>query len=139
MAGETSLSKLLSTMAPKLLDDEYVFCTLPNGRYGDYPELAPLASFMEDEGLTLVISKATAKQHDIPYETVLKAITLTVHSSLEAVGLTAVVATKLAEKGISANVIAAYYHDHVFVQANRAEDTLAALNELDKKSSKKTL
>lgn len=130
MAGETDLNKLLSSMAPKLRDNEYVFCTMANGRYGDYPQLMPFASFLEDEGLTLVISKAVADQHGIPYETVLKAITLTVHSSLEAVGLTAVVATKLAEKGISANVIAAYYHDHIFIQANRAEDALAALKEL---------
>jgi hypothetical protein len=130
MSGETDLDKLLSTMSPKLLDDDYVFCTMANGRYGDYPELEPIASFTEDEGLTLVIRKAVAEQHNISYETVLKAITLTVHSSLEAVGLTAVVATKLTEKGISANVIAAYYHDHIFVQANRAEDALAALKEL---------
>lgn len=130
MSGETDLSKLLSSMAPKLRDADYVFCTMVNGRYGDYPQLAPLASFVEEEGLTLVIRKAVADQHGIPYETVLKAITLMVHSSLEAVGLTAVVATKLAEKGISANVIAAYYHDHIFVQANRAEDALAALSEL---------
>jgi hypothetical protein len=53
-----------------------------------------------------------------------------VHSSLEAVGLTAVVATKLAAEGISANVIAAFYHDHVFVQANRAKAALAALTSL---------
>ena len=130
MSGETDLDRLLSTMSPKLLDDEYVFCTMVNGRYGDYPELEPIALFVEEEGLTLVISKASAEQHGIPYEALFKAITLMVHSSLEAVGLTAVVATKLTEKGISANVIAAYYHDHIFVQADRAEEALAALDEL---------
>ncbi|WP_036823971.1 ACT domain-containing protein, partial [Photobacterium sanctipauli] len=58
---------------------------------------------------------------------VFKGITLTVHSSLEAVGLTAAVATRLAEYSISANVVAAYYHDHVFVPVNRAEEALQAL------------
>ena len=130
MAGETDLSKLLSSIAPKLLDEEYIFCTMANGRYGDHPELEPIASFMETEGLTLVIPRQRAEAHGIAYEGVFKCITLSVHSSLEAVGLTAVVATKLAEHNISANVIAAYYHDHVFVQANRAEAALAALREL---------
>ena len=44
--------------------------------------------------------------------------------------MTAVIAAKLAEKGISANVIAAFYHDHLFVQANHVEEALAALEEL---------
>lgn len=136
MAGETDLSKMLASLAPQLRDEEYVFCTMPNGRYGDYPELEPIASFMEAEGLTLVIPKHRADEHGIPYEAVFKCITLSVHSSLEAVGLTAVVASKLTEKGISANVIAAFYHDHVFVQAHRAEAALAALNELVRQKTK---
>ncbi|WP_238326176.1 ACT domain-containing protein [Marinomonas sp. S3726] len=52
---------------------------------------------------------------------------MTVHSSLDAVGLTAAVATKLAEHDISANVIAAYYHDHIFVQKEKADAALQAL------------
>lgn len=130
MAGETDLSKILASLAPKLHDEAYIFCTIGNGRYGDHPELEPIASFMEAEGLTLVIPRHRADEHGIAYEAVFKCITLSVHSSLEAVGLTAGVATKLAAKGISANVIAAFYHDHVFVQAHRAEEALAALGEL---------
>jgi hypothetical protein len=130
MTGETDLSKMLASLAPKLQDEEYIFCTMEDGRYGDHPELEPIASFMEAEGLTLVIPKHHADEHGIPYEAVFKCITLSVHSSLEAVGLTAVVATKLAAEGISANVIAAFYHDHVFVQANRAKAALAALTSL---------
>jgi hypothetical protein len=130
MAGETDLSKMLASLAPKLRDEEYIFCTMANGRYGDHPKLEPIASFMEAEGLTLVIRRHRADEHGILYEAVFKCIALSVHSSLEAVGLTAVVATKLTEKGISANVIAAFYHDHVFVQAHRAEAALAALEEL---------
>ena len=135
MTGETDLSKMLATLAPKLHDEEYVFCTFVNGRYGDYLELEPIASFMEAEGLTLVIPKALADQHGIAYEGVFRCITLSVHSSLEAVGLTAVIATQLAKHNISANVIAAYYHDHVFVQNGRAEDALAAIISLQNDSS----
>ena len=130
MAGETDLDRLLASMAPVVAPETYVFCTL-KGEYGAYQELAPLASFREAEGLTLVISREKAVAHNIPFASVFKAITLTVHSSLDAVGLTAVVATKLAEKGISANVIAAYYHDHIFVQAEKAEAALAALREFE--------
>jgi hypothetical protein len=75
----------------------------------------PIASFMETEGLTLVLSKASADALGMDYEGVFNCITLNVHSSLEAVGLTAAVAGKLAEQGISANIIAGYFHDHVFV------------------------
>ncbi|WP_420628848.1 ACT domain-containing protein [Candidatus Leptofilum sp.] len=133
MAGETDLSKMLATLAPKLHDEEYVFCTFENGRYGDHTKLQPIASFMEAEGLTLVIPKHRADAHDVKYEGVFRCITLSVHSSLEAVGLTAVIATKLTEHNISANVIAAYYHDHVFVQNGRAEAALAALEDLAEK------
>ncbi|WP_420641253.1 ACT domain-containing protein [Candidatus Leptofilum sp.] len=129
MTGETDLSKMLATLAPKLHDEEYVFCTFPQAKYGDHPELEPVASFREVEGLTLVIPKHRAGQFGIAYEGVFRCITLSVHSSLEAVGLTAVIATKLTEHNISANVIAAYYHDHVFVQNGRAKEALASLRE----------
>jgi uncharacterized protein len=126
--GETNLTRLLAAMTPQLMPDQYVFCSV-QGEYGDYSALVPLASFREAEGLTLVLTKQAAMANKLPFSSVFSAITLTVHSSLDAVGLTAAVATKLAEKGISANVIAAYYHDHIFVQADKAELALQALAE----------
>ena len=57
-------------------------------------------------------------------------ITLNIHSSLEAVGLTAAVAAALAARGISANMIAAVHHDHVFVPWERREEAMTALREL---------
>ena len=128
MAGETDLNKLLASMSPALLPDEYVFCTV-QGEYGDFRELSPLASYREAEGLTLILTKSAAKAGNLPFESVFRAITLTVHSSLDAVGLTAAVASKLAEKGISANVIAAYYHDHIFVHTEKATAAIDALGE----------
>jgi uncharacterized protein len=123
MIGETNLSKLLASMS-----DEYVFCSV-QGEYQDYAQLTPLATFREEEGLTLVVTKDAAMASNLPFESVFKGITLTIHSSLDAVGLTAAVSSKLAEKGISANVIAAYYHDHIFVQSEKAELAIAALGE----------
>lgn len=110
-------------------EGEYVFCTV-SGRCSDYAHLEPLASFVESEGVSLILPVATADKANLPYESTFRQITLTVHSSLSAVGLTAAISTKLASHGISANVVAAYYHDHLFVPADKADKALLALREL---------
>ncbi|GEM78995.1 ACT domain-containing protein [Vibrio superstes] len=128
MSGIKELDLLLKSMEPLLQEDEFVFCTV-EGKLSDYVELNPVGTFIEPEGLTLVLERRIAEQKQLSFDGAFRMITLTVHSSLEAVGLTAAVSTKLAEKGISANVIAAYYHDHIFVPAAKAERALQALNE----------
>ncbi|HHF2906795.1 TPA: ACT domain-containing protein [Vibrio diabolicus] len=128
MSGITDLDELLRSMRPKLLKAEFVFCTV-SGSLEEYCKLNPVATFMELEGLTLVLEKSVPEKTGLSFEGSYSQITLTVHSSLEAVGFTAAVATKLASKGISANVIAAYYHDHVFVQTSKAEAAISALEE----------
>lgn len=130
MAGEKNLDKLLSTMSPALMAGEFVFCTFEKSRYGDHAELEPVAAVTEAEGLTLVVPKAKADQHGLEYNSVFRGVTLKVHSSLEAVGLTAAFSRKLTEHGISANVIAGYFHDHIFVQNEHAEKAIAAISEL---------
>ncbi|UTV30004.1 ACT domain-containing protein [Photobacterium atrarenae] len=130
MTGMTDLNQLLRHMQPRLRDGEYVFCTTTALDDALLVQLKPLATFREDEGLTLILERNLAREHGFEAGSVFRAITLTVHSSLEAVGLTAAVAGKLAEKGISANVVAAYYHDHIFVQAEKAQLALDALAEL---------
>lgn len=129
MAGTVELDALLKTMSPKIQRGEYVFCTV-GGNFADYAHLNPLAFFVEPEGLTLIVSVEGAESEQLAYESTFKQIMLTVHSSLDAVGLTATVATKLASYGISANVVAAYYHDHIFVQTEKATEALKALEEL---------
>ena len=64
MSGETNLEKLLASMAPELRDGEYVFCTFPNARYGDYQDLEPVAAINESEGLTLLIPKSKADEQN---------------------------------------------------------------------------
>lgn len=130
MTGEKDLRKLLASMSPTMIEGEFVFCSFENARYGDHSDLAPIAAITESEGLTLVIPKSKADEHRVSYETVFKGITLRVHSSLEAVGLTATFSKKLTEHGISANVIAGYFHDHIFVHEDHAEKAIAALDEL---------
>ncbi|MCG6403631.1 ACT domain-containing protein [Vibrio fluvialis] len=129
MAGITELQVLLQSMQPELNDEEVVFCSV-SGDLQDYLKLKPLAMFHEREGLTLVLSKVTAQTHGLAFDGSFQQITLNVHSSLEAVGLTAAVSAALAQQEISANVIAAYYHDHIFVPTQRANDALNALKAL---------
>lgn len=130
MAGETDLDTILASLTPKLSTEEFVFCTFAEGRYGDHAILDPIACVTEHEGLTLVLPRDQADLSGLPYETVFRRITLQVHSSLDAVGLTAAVATRLAEHGMSANVVAGYYHDHIFVPTDLAQAAVDALLQL---------
>lgn len=130
MSGETNLATLLKTMSPSMMDGEFVFCSFADSVYGEHQQLEPIASFQEAEGLTLVIPVKKANDHDIQYESTYKGITLNVHSSLEAVGLTAAFSKQLTQQGISANVIAGYYHDHIFVQTKDADNAMKALKEM---------
>ncbi len=128
MAAVTDLDVLLRSMSPKLINGNYVFCTV-DGYISDYLQLDPVATFRENEGLTLVLKEQSAIDASLTFDSVFKLITLTVHSSLDAVGLTAAVASKLASREVSANVIAAYYHDHIFVQKEKVDIAMAALEE----------
>lgn len=131
MSGEIDLQQLLSGLTPLLQPGEFVFCTVPGGTLAESVAFEPLMSFVEAEGLTLILPRARAEAAGLAFEGAYRQLTLGVHSSLEAVGLSAAVCTALAAEGISANMVAAFYHDHVFVPVERAEqalDTLRALS-----------
>ena len=128
MAGETSLATLLRSMSPQLNAGEYVFCTLRDGKLP--ADLAIVGSFREQEGLTVILERSDAEKAGFSFDYVAAWITLNVHSALEAVGLTAAFATALGQAGISCNVIAAYYHDHLFVGRADAERALQVLRDL---------
>ena len=122
-----NLKSLLKNLSPKLYPQSYVFSivrTLPSGIF-------PIASFQEDEGLSLVLIKEQADALDLPYEGVFSRITLQVQSSLEAVGLTGLLASELAKNRISANFIASTNHDHVFVPHKLKDEALNVLLSLE--------
>lgn len=131
MTGETQLATLLRSLDPELAAPEVVFVSFADAQYGDYADLQPLAMVQEAEGMTLVVQKALADQFQLAYDGVFQCITLNVHSSLQAVGLTAAVSRQLAQRGISANVLAGYYHDHIFVPAQQADTALSALKAIE--------
>ena len=130
MDGVTDLTRLLREMKPALADGGYVYCTVPDIDLRPWLDLDPIGTFREEEGLTLILPASVAAANALDASAPLAMITLTVHSSLAAVGLTAAVATALAREGISANVVAAFYHDHVFIPAEDADRALTVLEAL---------
>ncbi|MCO7613073.1 ACT domain-containing protein [Pseudomonas chlororaphis] len=128
MAGETSLATLLRSMSPQLNDGEYVFCSLADQSLLQGAEV--LGSFREQEGLTVIIQRQEAERLGLAFDYVAAWITLNVHSALEAVGLTAAFAGALGRAGISCNVIAGYYHDHLFVGQADARRAMQVLQQL---------
>ena len=128
MSGETDISLLLKNMTPKLNEGEYVFCNFTSIKNIN-PE-AIVGTFKEEEGWTIILNKELADKLNYEYSYVASWITLTVNSSLEAVGLTASFAQALANANISCNVVAAYYHDHIFVAQQDAEKAIKVLRQL---------
>lgn len=132
--GETDLDTLLKSMNPILQDGEYVFCSInaQDRDSRDWISLEPISFFREVEGLTLVLRREVAEQANLPYGATFRMITLSVHSSLEAVGFLATITGKLAKSGISVNPISAYYHDHLFVPTARALAVMELLREFSR-------
>ena len=126
MSGISNLDTLLQNMSPKRREGEYVFLTFEGKAPAALQEKAML-SFHEEEGQTLIVSKALADEHKQNYEAVWGLITLNVHSDLEAVGFLAAISQKLAAAGISMNCISAYYHDHLFVPVEKTGEAMDIL------------
>ncbi|NIF06223.1 ACT domain-containing protein [Chryseobacterium sp. Tr-659] len=134
MSGEKDLSVLLQNMEPVLNSGEYVFCTLEKPDQVSDPDKI-LFFFRETEAVTVVVEKQIADEWNMHYTYIASWITLNIHSSLEAVGLTAAFANALKKENISCNVVAAYFHDHIFVAKKDAENAMKALNGLTGRDS----
>ncbi|MGF1427322.1 ACT domain-containing protein [Kitasatospora sp. LaBMicrA B282] len=127
MAGDMDLPKLLADLRPVLNPGRFVYCTFA----GRVPAgLRPVVTVAEAEGVTAVVDQEEADALGLGYDYVAAWITLRIHSALATVGLTAAVAGRLTEHGISCNVVAGFHHDHLFVPAAEAERALRALEEL---------
>ncbi|NLT56222.1 MAG: ACT domain-containing protein [Actinomycetales bacterium] len=127
MSAVSDRDAMVAGMAPVVRQGRYVFVSV-----NDLPsaDVDPLMVFHEDEGITLIVRQREADRLGLAYDLVLGWITLTVHSALDGVGLTAAVSTVLAEAGIACNMVAAARHDHVFVPVQRMEDAMRALEDL---------
>jgi hypothetical protein len=130
MAGEKDLDILLKTMKPKHIVGDYVFCVVNDLTKINQDDIVLM--FKEQEGITVIIKKELADRLKLDYSFISSWITLTVHSSLEAVGLTAAFAKALSEEGISCNVVAAFYHDHIFVDKKDTDKSMEILSRFSK-------
>ena len=128
MKAIADLDELLRSMRPVLHEGVYCFVTAPAGF--EVMSVSPIATFLEREGLSVIVEEQVAVSHRLTPAFRAAWITLTVHSDLNAVGLTAAVSAALAGAGISCNIVAATHHDHVFVPVDRAADAMAALQVL---------
>ncbi len=131
MAGEKDFKKLISEMKPELQEGIYVFCSLSLDE--KIPKsVNPIGIFHEKEGTTLILDRQEAQSAGIAYEYESRMITMTIHSSLEAIGFLAAITAVLAENGISMNAISAFYHDHLFIEKDKAEEAFLLLENLSK-------
>ncbi len=125
--AESDLTTLIREMSPRLNNGAYVFACVT----GSIPDgLEPCAVIREDDGTTLIVPQQQADSHGIEYAFVAAWITLEIQSALDAVGLTAAISVALAAAGISANVVAGFHHDHIFVPVERGAEAVQILAEL---------
>ena len=120
---------MIRGMAPLLDPDPYVFVETPHDIPADLLARA-IAMLREAEGGSLILPADAARAAGFSEGPTMRRITLTVHSSLEGVGLTAAVSGALAEAGIACNVVAGARHDHLFVPAADAERALDVLERI---------
>ena len=132
MLGEANLDILLQSAAPTLNAGIYVYVLCAFVECMNLNMTTVIGSFREKEGLTFILEKEEAERMNFPYTFPCSWITLTIHSSLEAAGLTAAFSTALARENISCNVVAAYYHDHIFVPVADTERAMEVLQNLGK-------
>jgi hypothetical protein len=131
MPGERNLKTLLQNMKPEMHEGVFVFCSLSLDE--EIPAtLRPVHIFREREGTAFIVRREEAEAAGLPYQFASRLITLTVHSSLEAIGFLAAITGRLAEAGISVNAVSAFYHDHLFVPEHRAEEALHHLQNVSK-------
>lgn len=121
---------MLAGMTPVLAPGEFIFCTTTDAALIARAGSSTVGCFREDEGTTLILARADAKGFGFDDALPMRRIVLEVFSALDGIGLTAAVATALADAGIPCNMIAAYHHDHVFVPAAQADHALAVLQDL---------
>jgi len=143
--GERNLQAALASLTTTTDPTLYVFVTVPISHEGSIPsqvenvlKYARLV-FYEHEGVTLVLSKALAQEYTLRYEYPCRMITLNVQTSLELIGFMATISKRLTEGGISCNVVAGFYHDHLFVPEERVRDAVMLLADVAEEAKKSNI
>ena len=127
--GIRELDRLVRSMNPELHAETYVFVNIPQKPCQMRMEEIQ-GCYRESEGMTFILDKETADRKGLTYSNTWRSITLRIHSDLEAVGFTAKISGALALAGIPCNMIAACYHDHIYVPALLADKAMNVLVDL---------
>jgi ribonuclease HI len=127
--GETNLETLLRSMQPVLEAGEFVFCSVSAEKLTRL-KLPAIGKFREREGITAIVRREDADRAGLEYTGPSRQITLSVHSSLDAVGFLATISTRLARAGIAVNVVSAYYHDHLFIPTAQVKEAMSLLKDM---------
>lgn len=134
MSGEADLDRLIASMDPELRPGVHVFATIASGRASP-AGVSPVMQFSEAEGLTLILDREAARAAGLEGSFPCRLITLNVHSSLAAIGFLARITERLAEAEISVNPVSAFFHDHLFVPEDRAEESVGLLRALAREAA----
>lgn len=130
MAGIKDLTEIFKHLQIDINEVNVVYVTVPTDFDQDLLNFEPICMFKENEGTTLIIPESQASRIDFEKSKPMAWLTVKAHTDLESIGFTAALSAALSSVEISCNVIAGYYHDHLFVpvdDAQRAKDTLEEL------------
>ena len=133
--GELSSSTLLRTLRLSLHPDTFVFLTFPSADNAPPQTLFKQMTFQEAEGLTIITTSQSAKEHHLRPTFPCRMITCDVHSSLEAVGFMAAISKRLTERGIGANPVSGFFHDHLFIPEGKEVEATVVLEQLAKEAA----
>ena len=128
--GETNLASMLESISVKVRPDTYVVVSLPLGAEIPVVGRQVGAVILEDEGPTVVTTLSHAAHKGWDHNFVASWLTIEVHSSLEAVGLTAAFSRQLGRAGIPCNVIAGFFHDHILVPVDKTDAAVEVIEAL---------
>lgn len=137
MAAIKDLNQLLASMEPVLKEEVFVFATLTASSQLPFDLIE--ASIKEEEGLSVLVTEKVAHAYGLEAQFRSAWTTLNVHSDLAAVGLTAAFASALGEVGLSCNVVAGNYHDHILVPYDKADLAMRTLKGLQERAQKESL
>ena len=134
LSGHQSLTKTIASLSPVLQPGTFVFCSVLHNAVSRDAMSVAVGSFVEDEGLSLILPRTEAVSLGLIFDMTMRQITLMVYSELDGIGLSATVAGALTEKGIPANIVAATQHDHIFVPSRKADAAMEALRDLQQQA-----
>ncbi len=125
------LQTMLATLDVEIREGLWCFVGLEPGddRTGALAAAAA-ATVDEREGRTYVVPIELATSLGLPVDFAARWLSLTVHSALDAVGLTAAFSRALADRGVPCNVLAGFHHDHLLIPSDRVDDAVSALRAL---------